>query len=408
MYPAGLTGPGWPNFSLSPPADLHPMASMDPDEPLPQGGPAVDTLPEHVYDDISRLTAQICGAPIAVMTLIDRDRQWVKSRIGVDVRDTPRADAFWAETVRQDRLLIVSDAREDARFAQTVAAATPAKTAIRFYVGAPLQAPGGAMLGVLCVMDREPRTVNRAQQEAVRALARQAVAQLELKRTVGDLERMMIEREEAEQARRESERRFQMFMNHSPLLAYIKDRSGRFVYVNEPFAKRFGLAQSEWLGKTDADLFGNEIAEPLRKTDLRVLKDEVMVTVEESTPTPDGRSHDWLSHKFPLLGADGRKELAGISLDITERKKAEREREQLLAELRKALAEVKALSGLLPVCASCKSIRNDDGYWQKMEAYLREHSDVEFTHGLCPPCVEKLYPDFAKNRREAGSELGER
>ncbi len=123
------------------------MASLHPDQPTLQGGPAIDTLPEHVYDDISRLAAQICGAPIAIMTLIDRERQWVKSRIGVEGKDVPVAEAFWAETIRHDRLLIVPDARADARFAQDDA--VTARAGVRFYVGAPLRAPGGAVLGVL-------------------------------------------------------------------------------------------------------------------------------------------------------------------------------------------------------------------------------------------------------------------
>lgn len=87
-----------------------------------------------------------------------------------------------------------------------------------------------------------------------------------------------------------------------------------------------------------------------------------------------------------------------------ERRRAQRERDNLIAELQTALAEVKTLSGLLPICASCKKIRDDQGYWQQVEVYLKQHSDAEFSHGFCPDCLQKLYPDiFEKSveRRQA-------
>ena len=80
--------------------------------------------------------------------------------------------------------------------------------------------------------------------------------------------------------------------------------------------------------------------------------------------------------------------------DITARKRLEEERAELLQELQEALTQVKTLSGLLPICANCKRIRDDQGYWHNLEAYLAHHSDTEFTHGICPECMKKLYPDF--------------
>ncbi len=82
------------------------------------------------------------------------------------------------------------------------------------------------------------------------------------------------------------------------------------------------------------------------------------------------------------------------------RAKMEAEREQLITELQEALAKVKTLSGLLPICASCKKIRDDKGYWQAIEGYISEHSEAEFTHGICPDCVKKLYPDIYEKHRE--------
>jgi GAF domain-containing protein len=79
---------------------------------------------------------------------------------------------------------------------------------------------------------------------------------------------------------------------------------------------------------------------------------------------------------------------------ITERKRMGQERENLIHELKEALSKVKALSGLLPICASCKKIRNDKGYWEQMEIYIRDHSEAEFSHGICPECMKKLYPEY--------------
>lgn len=87
--------------------------------------------------------------------------------------------------------------------------------------------------------------------------------------------------------------------------------------------------------------------------------------------------------------------LSSIS-DITERKMGEMERERLIRELQEALAKVKKLSGFLPICASCKKIRDDQGYWTQIEAYIRDHSEAEFSHAICPECMKKLYPEYCK------------
>jgi hypothetical protein len=84
-------------------------------------------------------------------------------------------------------------------------------------------------------------------------------------------------------------------------------------------------------------------------------------------------------------------ESRSMAIDISERKRAEQEREKLLAGLQEALLKVKTLSGMLPICSSCKKIRDDTGYWNQIEAYIRDHSEAEFSHGLCPECMEKLY-----------------
>jgi hypothetical protein len=90
---------------------------------------------------------------------------------------------------------------------------------------------------------------------------------------------------------------------------------------------------------------------------------------------------------------DGLDKTSIIIRDITERKRAEHEREELIGALKEALANIKTLRGLLPICASCKKIRDDSGYWRQIEAYIQAHSDAVFTHGICPDCMARLYDD---------------
>lgn len=93
-----------------------------------------------------------------------------------------------------------------------------------------------------------------------------------------------------------------------------------------------------------------------------------------------------------------------VSKDVSQRKGLEQEREKLIAELQNALAEVKILSGLLPICASCKNIRDDKGYWTQIETYISQHSDAKFTHGVCPECIKTLYPEIYKDMYGKGDD----
>ena len=213
----------------------------------------LDSAAEEMFDDIIHAASAICGTPIALMSLVDKDRQWFKSRVGLDVAETPRELAFCAHTILSDKILIVEDATADERFSNNPLVTSAPN--IRFYAGAPLIDREGNALGSLCVIDREPRRLNAVQTGALSALSRTIIHLLELRR--------------------------------------------------------------------------------------------------------------------------------------------------MSTDLAASLEELQTLRGLLPICSHCKGIKNDKGYWQKVEVYLRTHSEAEFSHSICPACVKEHHPElYAKLRAE--------
>jgi GAF domain-containing protein len=227
-----------------------------------RGYEILDTEPEASFDDLTLLASYVCQTPVALISLIDADRQWFKSKVGVSVSETSRDIAFCASAILQPDVFIVPDASMDERFAESPLVAADPR--IRFYAGATLMADGHA-LGTLCVLDRVPRQLTEEQVEALRALRRQVLAQLELRRNL----------------------------------------------------KRLGQS-------------------------------------------------------------------------LAARDRAEVEKERTLRDLKAALANIRTLEGLLPICISCKKIRDQKGDWQPFEYFVRLHSEAKVTHRICPDCSKAI------------------
>ncbi len=213
----------------------------------------LDTPPEQAFDDLTQLASFICDTPISLLTLLDKKRQWFKSKVGLSVTETPIEHAFCAHAILEQDVFVVNDATKDGRFS-----GNPLVTSepfIRFYAGAPLVSSEGVALGTLCAIDNKPREITIEQQGALSALSRQATMQLELRRTLRQLTRTITEKEDA-------------------------------------------------------------------------------------------------------------------------------------------LNEINELQALLPICCYCKKIRDDENFWHQVDHYIAAHSDIEFTHGICPECCLNITKEF--------------
>ena len=208
----------------------------------------LDTPPEPVFDEAVKLAATICETPMAVITLLDEQRQWFKASVGMSLRETSRDISFCAHTItfEQDDLMIVPDAQRDSRFV-----GNPLVTAapfIRFYAGACLRTPTGEALGAIAVFDRAPRQLTTEQQKTLRALARQVMAQMEMRRSLATLERADLERAWAEEAQRRAVLRLPGF-DAAPDIMMRFSRDLRVMYVSASAQETLGVAPAEFLDK---------------------------------------------------------------------------------------------------------------------------------------------------------------
>jgi signal transduction histidine kinase len=157
----------------------------------------LDTKSDPDFDDLVALASHICGTPIALVSLVDSDRQWFKSKIGMSTNETPRDISFCGHAIVANELFVVEDARADERFADNPLVTTDPN--IRFYAGAKLMTSDGYALGSFCVMDRVPRKLTSVQEEALRSLSRQAVALLEYKRNMLEMAEVIADRRQSDE-----------------------------------------------------------------------------------------------------------------------------------------------------------------------------------------------------------------
>jgi diguanylate cyclase (GGDEF)-like protein/PAS domain S-box-containing protein len=276
----------------------------------------LDTPPEEAFDDLTELAAQLCGTPMALVSLVDAGRQWFKSRHGVSIAATPREQSFCAYALASPDVLVVIDTHLDERFA-----ANPLVTGdphLRFYAGAPLVTTDGHVLGTLCVLDTVPRALTDLQRRHLVILAAQVLGQLEVRRQARELAMEVNARLAARAALREQQRMLDGILQHTDVLIYAKDLQGRFVMTN-PALQHITQVDGGVLGRTDHDLFDSETADVYRRHDEYIKATGERQVFDEALPHPDGTVHTYRSTKFPLIDDVGVvMGIGGVSTDITE------------------------------------------------------------------------------------------
>lgn len=237
------------------------------------------------------------------------------------------------------------------------------------------------------------------------AALHRANAELELKvqertaaldETNRELQQEIVTRKQKEAALVASEERFRALVETMCDWVWAIDENGVYVYSSPRVREMLGLAPEELIGRSILEfMHADETERVTALMEKFTAKPEPFTSIETLHHHKDGRLIILESSGVPFFAADGAlKGYRGIDRDITWRKQAEREREELIVELQEAIANVKTLSGLIPICAGCKKIRDDKGYWSQLETYISEHADVLFSHGYCPDCYAKVYDEI--------------
>lgn len=185
-----------------------------------------------------------------------------------------------------------------------------------------------------------------------------------------------------------------------PHPVFETDAKGNFLYLNRAGRNQLGFSKAE--GYRECSLFdhvGNK-SEQTRNAMKRILDRGEEGRIETVIMMKGGQAVPVRLHLIPVVEGDMVVRCRGIVQDITPQKGTERELEQTISKLQEAAANIKTLRGLLPICSHCKRIRDERGKWHQLEDYIRDHTEAEFSHSLCPDCIQSLYPDLFQQQSE--------
>jgi PAS domain S-box-containing protein len=205
----------------------------------------------------------------------------------------------------------------------------------------------------------------------------------------------------AVEALRESEENYRSLFQNASIGIFHSLPEGRFLRVNRALARMVGYESPEEMISAVTNISAQLYVDSKKHAELfaATLEDAGWVYAENRYRRRDGTIITANLVVRTVLNSDGTVAyIEGFVEDITQRKQTEEERERLVLELREAISQVKTLHGLLPICTSCKKIKNDKGYWEQVEVYVRDRSEADFSHGICPECAERLYPEYFKKQ----------
>ncbi|MCC5638141.1 GAF domain-containing protein [Nostoc sp. CHAB 5844] len=306
----------------------------------------LDTEPEQAYDNLARLAAFICGTSIALVNFIDEDRQWFKAKLGINVPEVPRTFGLSYLCLERKNIVVIKDALEHEQYA-----ANPAVTGypyVRFYAGVPLVSPDGQILGTLCAIDPAPRELNQQQIEALLALGRQVISQLELRRH-------LAEKQRTEAFLRESDQRLKLALQAAKLGSWQLDIKTGELSTSSQCHINFGLPP-------EVEFTYNKLLECIHPDDRSYMQECVRQAIENHGDYeaeyrciwPDNSTHWVLARGTVIYNADNAPiRMIGVTLDVTDRKQAEEElkrqnlRSQLFAEITLKIRESLQLEDIL-------------------------------------------------------------
>ena len=288
----------------------------------------LDSAEEPEFDDLTRLAAQICNTPVSAVVLVDHDRQWIKSKFGFDVQQTPREFSFCSYTIAQDELFIVPDACQDERFTEHNYVKSEMK--IRFFAGAPLITDDGDALGTLCVVDNVPRDLSAEQKESLLALARQTMKliglrrqTLELAQSNKELNREIAERKKFEKGLRLRDQAIAA-VSEGIIITENLPNDNKIIYANDGFERMTGFSFDEIIGLNCRFLQGKKTDPETTAKLKQAIKEGKFCSVEIQNYRKDGKAF-WNSLSISPVKDDAgiTTHFVGVQHDVTARKEAE-------------------------------------------------------------------------------------